>query len=246
MDEKVFEDVGLTHNEVLVWKALLKLGSSTAGPLTRESGLHRSRVYEAVERLVDKGLVGWRVESNRKKFYAQNPEVVLEYLHEKEKKVAEQIPFLKALQSDAVEQQEAVVYDGYKGLKNMFENSINVTPKGGEILVFGARSGQDDSPETWTSFFVQLNKKRIAKKVKYRLIWNEDLRDTEMVKHWQSSKFTEARFLKQKTPAGVNIHGDTIAIILWKKKPYAFVITSKEVADSFREYFEAMWAIAKK
>ena len=49
------------------------------------------------------------------------------------------------------------------------------------------------------------------------------------------------RFISQKTPAGINIHEDKVAIIVWKKKPYGFLITSKEVNESFREYFKVLW-----
>jgi len=239
------EEAGLTKNEAAVYKALLKLGPVTAGPLTKKSGIHRSRVYEALNRLVDKGLVSYKIKANRKYFQAQNPEVLLDFIEEKKQKVKSVIPELKLLQAEKIEKQEANVFEGYKGLKSIFDNTINQLKKGDEILVFGARSGQDVSPETWNAFFKNFNKRRIEKGIRYKIIFNEDLRGSEIVKEFKKSKLTEVRFIKQKTPAGINIHSDNVAIIVWKKKPYGFLITSKEVNGSFKGYFKTLWKQAK-
>lgn len=110
----------------------------------------------------------------------------------------------------------------------------------------GARSGQDVSSKTWNAFFNNFNRRRIAKRIRYKIIFNDDLRRSKLVKWFQKSQLTEVRFISQYTPAGINIHKDNVAIIVWRKDPYAFLITSKEVARSFREYFKVMWKHAQK
>jgi HTH-type transcriptional regulator, sugar sensing transcriptional regulator len=245
MDDKILREVGLTDNEISVYKALLQLGSTTAGPLTKKAGIHRSRVYEALNRLIDKGLVSHKTKANRKYFQAQNPETLLNLLDERKQKLKKVIPDLLALQQEIPEKQEANVFEGYKGLKSVFDNAINRLKKGEEILVFGARSGQDISSETWNVFFSNFNKRRIEKGIKYKIIFNTDLKSSKVVKEFSKSKLTEVRFISQKTPAGINVHGDNVAIIVWKKKPFAFLITSKESSESFREYFRVLWKLAK-
>jgi sugar-specific transcriptional regulator TrmB len=241
MDNKILEEAGLTNNEIMVYKSLLELGSVTAGPLTKKSRIHRSRVYDALNRLIDKGLVSYKIKANRKYFEAQNPEALVEFIEEKKQKVKSIIPELKAIQLITAEKHEANVFEGYKGLKSIFDNAINQMKKGDEILVFGARSGQDISAETWDSFFKNFNKRRIEKGIRYKIIFNEDLKKSSLVKEFKKSKLTEVRFISQKTPAGINIHGENVAIIVWKEKPYGFLITSKEVNESFREYFQVLW-----
>ncbi len=246
MQDEILEEAGLTKNEVSVYKTLLQLGSTTAGPLTKKSGIHRSRVYESLNRLIEKGLVSYKIKANRKYFEAQNPEALLDFINEKKEKIKEIIPELKELQAFKPEKQEANVFEGYKGLKSIFDNIINVLKKGDEVLVFGARSGQDIAPETWQAFFKSLDKKRIEKGIIQKMIYNEDLRNSSIVKEYQKSKLTEIRFLSQKTLTGINIHADNVAMIVWKKKPYGFVITSEEVSDTFREHFRILWKQAKK
>ncbi|MBD3247339.1 hypothetical protein GF378_01835 [Candidatus Pacearchaeota archaeon] len=245
MKDKVLEEAGLTKNEIIVYKTLLRLGSSTAGAVTKKSGIHRSRVYESLNRLVNKGLVGYSIKANVKHFYAQSPESLLEFIDEKRRKIKDVLPELKELQSFKPEKQEVNVFEGYKGLKSVFDNAINQLKKGDEILVFGARSGQDVSSKAWESFFKNFNKRRVKKGIKYKIIFNKDLEKSKLVSEFKKSELTEVRFIEQKTPAGINIHGDNVAIIVWKKKPYAFLITSKEVSQSFREYFRVLWKQAK-
>jgi sugar-specific transcriptional regulator TrmB len=241
MDDAILEEEGLTPNEIAVYKSLLQLGPTTAGPLTKKANIHRSRVYDALDRLIAKGLVSYRIKANRKYFQAQNPEALVDFMDEKRQRLKSVIPELKALQEFSVERQEANVFEGYKGLKSVFDNAISSLHSGDEILVFGARSGQDVSRETWEAFFKNFNQRRIERRIRYKIIFNADLKHSEVVKEFMQSRLTEVRFIDQNTPAGINIHGDNVAVIVWKKKPYAFLITSKEVAASFREYFKALW-----
>ena len=114
MENKILEEAGLTKNELTVYKALLQLGSTTAGPLTKKSGIHRSRVYESLNRLIEKGLVSYKIKANRKYFQAQNPEALVDFIEEKKQKIQSIVPELKAMQIFKPEKQEANVFEGYK------------------------------------------------------------------------------------------------------------------------------------
>ena len=57
MEEKLLQEIGLTNSEINVYITLLKSGSIKVGDLMKQLNLHRSRVYEAINRLTEKGLV---------------------------------------------------------------------------------------------------------------------------------------------------------------------------------------------
>ena len=57
MIENVLAEIGLTKGEISVYKALIKLGSSTAGPIIKEAKISPSKIYNIIERLLEKGLV---------------------------------------------------------------------------------------------------------------------------------------------------------------------------------------------
>jgi len=54
MNTKILEKIGLTKNQIAVYIALLELGSSTTGPITKSSRLHSSRVYESKQKSCQK------------------------------------------------------------------------------------------------------------------------------------------------------------------------------------------------
>lgn len=79
--------------------------------------------------------------------------------------------------------------------------------------------------------------------MKWKIIYNESARKT--FKYEQASPITENRFLKQETPATINMYKDVTFIALWIKNPVAFRVKNKKVADSFKVYFKFMWNLAK-
>ncbi len=69
--------LGLTSLEARVYMALLDLGESKAGEITRESGVPRGRIYDLLERLHAKGAVEF-VPTVPRRFRATPPDRLLE------------------------------------------------------------------------------------------------------------------------------------------------------------------------
>ena len=74
---------GLTDNESKVYLALIDLGPSLAGQISRKTGLHRRTVYDVTEMLIKKGLIGYILKNNRKLFQAVDPKRLLEIIEER-------------------------------------------------------------------------------------------------------------------------------------------------------------------
>ena len=51
--------LGLTNTEAKIYVTLIDLGRAQAGIISRKSGIHRRSVYDALERLIEKGLVSY-------------------------------------------------------------------------------------------------------------------------------------------------------------------------------------------
>ena len=78
------KQAGLTENESKVYLALLDLGPSLAGQISRKAGLHRRTVYDTADMLAKKGLIGYILKNNRRLFQASNPNRILEIIKEKQ------------------------------------------------------------------------------------------------------------------------------------------------------------------
>ncbi len=85
MDANLLEGLGLSGNEAKVYIALLRLGSVSVGAITEESGVHRRNVYDAIERLTKKGLIGHAVKGRVKYFEVSSPYLLLNMVKEKKR-----------------------------------------------------------------------------------------------------------------------------------------------------------------
>ncbi len=248
MDIKPLERIGLTKSEISVYLALLKLGQTTAGPIVDEAKVTRSKIYDILERLKNKGLVSHITKESTKYFRAAEPNNLVNYLEEKEKEIKDEkesirriIPELMLQQTLAKRKPIAEIFIGMKGMQNAFNVLINEFDAKETYYAFGAGKGENVTQVQL--FFSRLHQKRVNKKVRSKIIFNESSRG--LFESQEKSKFVEARYLMGTTPAAINIYKDNTIMAILNKEPITFLIRNKEASDSFREYFKAMWKTAK-
>jgi len=227
------KQAGLTDNESKVYLALLDLGPSLAGQVSRKIGLHRRTVYDTTEMLIKKGLIGYILKNNRRLFQASNPNRFLEIIKEKQNILEPIVESLKEKYTKTKEKEETNFYKGKEGLKAVFEDQLNYK----EISILGA---SPKAYETLLYYFKWYDKTRKEKKIKARII--------AQTRKLKKIPLAEIKYLPEKysNPVSVNIYGDKTAIILWAERPIAIVIKDKEITNGYKNYFELMWKIAKK
>ncbi|MEK6846862.1 MAG: helix-turn-helix domain-containing protein [Nanoarchaeota archaeon] len=226
-------DAGLTSNEKFVYEALINLGPSLAGKISRKTGLHRRTVYDVTETLIQKGLISYILENNRRVFTAVNPQHILDMIDEKKQVLIPLIANLQQKFGSSKRHEQTNFYRGKNGLKMVFESQLQYR----EILIWGAtRSAYDAMPY----FFKWYNERRKHKKIKLRIITSDRTIQPKML--------AETRYLPEKYsgPVVFNIYGDSVAMILWGPRPFALVVQQEEFASSYRKYFELMWRVARK
>src|SRR3989338_6519603 len=86
----LLEKIGLSKGEISVYLALLRLGQTTAGKIVDESKVTRSKIYDILERLKNKGLVSYITKNATKHFSAASPNNIIEYLNKKEQEIQEE------------------------------------------------------------------------------------------------------------------------------------------------------------
>jgi sugar-specific transcriptional regulator TrmB len=232
--DNALRELGLTEHETKVYLALLKNGASLAGRISRLTGIHRRNVYDITERLIKKGVVGYILKNNRRYFEAVNPEKFVDILKEKENNLLENLGYLKDIYSGSKEKQETNFYKGVEGLKTVFQDQLEGNK---EVLILGA---SQSAFEILPFYFKWYDKDRVKRRIKVRMLASDKLK--------KKVPLSEIRYLPQKyaNPLAINIYKDKVAIILWKKNPIVIVIKEKEVADSYRKYFELMWRGARR
>src|SRR3989344_9503766 len=151
--KEALEEIGLTKKEAEIYLALIDLGPSLAGNISRRTGIHRRNVYDATDRLIKKGLIGYIKKNNRRYFEAVSPERLLELLKERQDAISSVIPDIQKRYSSSKETQETNFYKGINGLKTVFEDQIDV---GKEVMVLGAH----EKAEGYLKYYLNWYNKR--------------------------------------------------------------------------------------
>ena len=234
----ILQDFGLTKSESKVYLTLLRMRSGLAGEITGKTGLHRRNVYDALERLEQKGLVGFIIQNKRKYFQVKEPERFLEILENKKIDFEKILPKLKSRYETAEAKQEVMILKGKNGLKTAFDDQIRV---GKTIYVYGA-SKKYNSVLKYYSY--QHRKKRLKKKINVKIIFNESARGSERTK----MPLAEVRFLPEKFEEVTDtiVYGNKTELFIWTEDPFVIMIESKELADSYRRFFNLLWITARK
>ncbi len=246
---KELEKLGLTKNESDVYLALLEIGLTSAKAVIEKTRLHRQIVYDALNKLIEKGLASYVIQANRKYFKASNPEQFLDYFSQEKEKIKQQeeefkkiLPELKEKRQK--EEQEATIFKGNRGIKSLLDDMLNQKD---EILTIGASEIEAEAFQYHLQFNLpKFHKIREKKKIYYKILLSEDLR--QRVKELNKLKHTEARILSKEftSNSSTNIYGEKVSIIMWGSQPFGILIKSREIAETQRKHFELLWKISKK
>jgi hypothetical protein len=75
----------ITNKELHVYEELLKTGATTISNLSSKCSMNQRSVYDYIERLIFKGLVGEIWHNNKRQFLALNPEIISHNIEEEKK-----------------------------------------------------------------------------------------------------------------------------------------------------------------
>ncbi len=236
---EILKEIGLSETETKIYLALLELGSALAGEITKKSGVNRTNVYDALERLIEKGLVTYVISANRKVFEPVQPERLKEILVEKEDKLDSIMNDLKLKYKLSREKEEATIFKGKKGIKSIFEDILKEKK---DLFVYGAESRFAD---VFPAYQKHWNDRRAKLKIKVKMIYNEKVRKRKVE---EKLKLLSMRFLPKHYdfPSMVMIYGSNVVTIVWIDLPFGFMIRSKESAKSYMHFFDILWNVAKE
>ena len=246
MNLEILEKIGLSKAEIKVYIALVELGSVPSGSIVRETDLRKSTVYESIKRLQNKGLVSYIIKKGMKYFEATHPEKIIDFIQENKRKLNELeskantlVKELKKGFDTLKPQAEAHVLEGIEGFKAMRRDILRNAR--GELLLIGAISRES---AVIPGFFKEWNKNRQREKIKLKILHKESAKEKDMAKKEFMGKYFDTKFLPKEieSPAVINIYGDRVVKVVWKNnKPLCFLLINKEIADSYRVYFNYLW-----
>lgn len=234
---------GLTANESQIYLCILGEHDLSAGEITKKTGIHRRSVYDALDRLLEKGLVNSTLINNVKTFNAAHPSRLNLIIEEKKAKIDSLMPDL-IRQFEFVEKRSFVkVFKGVQGAKTSFSEGLESMREGDEYRAMGC---VDMAALLGKVFMKQHHEERTRKKIRSSTLFNH--KNIARAKTFRNKKNYSVRSLPRdiELPVQTVIYGeDVVCQMVIHKEPFVVMVVDKVFAESCKKQFEVLWKISK-
>lgn len=240
MDKEILKDMGMTGNEVEIYLTLLKSGSISVNTIAEKARLHRQAVYDALERLLEKGFVSYVLNRGKKYFQALHPEKLVGSLQQKEEKLKALLPELISLTHLAQESTFVEVLKGKEVLRSIYRDIINILEnESREILISGVQEKTylNQDPIGLKQHLNRLRKMKCTE----RILVKEG--ETMFVEGSQTiyRQVPEQYF----SPSPMFVYGNHLTLLIAGDPQHAIIIENTSLAEAYRRQFNLLWKNAK-
>ncbi len=239
--------LGLNRNEIAVYTSLLKHGLTQAGPIVKETRLHRMIVYNALEKLIHEGLASVVHKKNIQLFQPADPKALSVKTERQHQLALQLIPELKKMQikhNDLVDIQTLVGHEGFvQNLQDVIESAAKQSDK--TMRIIGGAKDTDfyNAVGEWYPNYVELLKKtRVWKK-----LLAPDSFSKEFKKKFVAEDRTELRTLPKglSSPTYTRITKELVAIEMYHPQPIVIQIRNAGIAKGYLDSWLLLWNNSK-
>ncbi|MEK6809017.1 MAG: helix-turn-helix domain-containing protein [Nanoarchaeota archaeon] len=226
-----------------VYIALLELGKSSADKIAKKVGTYKSNVYDALERLMEIGLVSYIFEGKKKLYLATNPEKIALTIEEQKQKSIERyeelknevekiMPELLAKFHSSKEKDVFEIYKGKKGYRAMIQDILREKPKCWKG--FGNLQVYEFFPYDCPKWF---------KDVKFMLFSTKSNVVLKRLKFATKSTNVKIKWLPKDLymPIVWTLFGENLLILIYEPDIIALRIKSKQIVNTFSNQFHYLW-----
>ena len=238
------ESLHLSQNEAKVYLALLEIGQTSAGSIIKKVQLHRSVVYESLDKLIYKKLVFKLTKNAISYFQATNPERLVQNI-ENEKQIAKDIlPSLRSMIDTTLP--EITIHEGIEAYKRFWIDAYSSLPVGSTDYVAGSISSK------WQDYLGKNDLRKILKiQIRQKIKWKMIVYDpsdigTELLPNnpeLVDYRIIQSDFTKE---GNYNIFNNDILILHSIIEPMIIEIKNKSLVKVFKHNFDILWKLGKE
>lgn len=242
MNKEILETLGLNENELLVYKEILSIGSTSALVISKRTNINKSTVRYICQSLEKK----WVIFSIKKDgtfiYSAESPKRFLSILEkdkkkleEKEKKINSIIEYFESVKDKNNILPKVTFFEGKQGIQRLYQSildmntAIDSIEDNGEMYRF--------FPE-FVDYFIAQRKKR---KIHNRVICpsKNPINVNSKQEHREVKTIDETIF---PFSWDIKICGNHVSIISFKDdNSVGISITDEDIANNFRQIFDYIW-----
>ncbi len=243
LDKKLFDNLsklGLTSKESEVYLYLMARDNEVGtSKIIQSTGLHGQYIYSALDSLEKMGLVKHVIKNGRKK-WSSTPPNRIESLVDEKRIIANQVKDSLELLFKKSSEQEFEVFQGEDQFITHEFSMIQDAPLNGVIDIIGGK--EDKFQMILGNEKRSYNKIGIDKKIKIRFIGTEEQKEY-LAKVKASREYFDYKILPgfNTSTVSTSIHTNAILFQIYGNPLLVFKIKSKEIADSYRTFFDSLW-----
>lgn len=246
MYSEIFEEIGLSPSEAKIYETLLSKEEMGVSDISLKAKVHRRNVYDALNRLVEKGLVFRIFQKGENQFRAVSPDKLAEVIQEKQQKLEKVLPQLRTLYQREPLKEAAFIYKGREGYKNYLRDMARVA----EDTYFLGAKGLWFTPGIDKQYLQDFQTNMKRKNRRYFTLY--DPRVKKQLPEAVTNVGGDYKFLPEKyiTPGVTDIFGDyvvtftSIGIGNFGDDGTIFVIINPELAETYRTWFKLIWDLS--
>lgn len=246
------KNIGLTDLEIDIYFTLLKIGPSSAKLIAKGAEKHRTNVYDALDKLMKKGLVSYSMKKDIKIFNATEPNRLLLYVKDKKQELEKQEAMVKKLiaELESIKQYkhseaQIQIFQDREGLRSFYEKLINIAKSGDLCYIIGTTE-----KITGILRYYVLNVTKLAslKNIKGKMIISKRMLMDKQMKRAMSFAKVELKTIPKKllTPTAIILFRDYVGFFNYTMEPFVVLIKNKKIVDTYMQYFEGIWEIGKE
>ncbi len=240
-------DFGLSDVEIAVYQTLLALGARPASVVAQRSGLKRAHTYNVLQALMQRGIVQEYIKGSVKHFTCSPPQTLVSMMDRREQELAEQrenlekvLPQLERLQSPVASQPKVRFFQGFEGIKEVYEDMLRYPNE----IIYGAT----DIAYSWTftkgegqEWIRRFIKRRAEQNIWWYGIMNRSKETLEAltVRPWLKRKVKLVDNLN--LPVEFQVYATKVAITSTHGEMLAILIENVHIADTMKSVHQAIW-----
>jgi len=233
METTALKELGFKDTEIKVYLALLALKSSSVTKISEKAEIDRTQTYDVLEKLINKGLASFILRNNVKYYQPNDPSIILNELKKKQESFLKLLPFLESMYKEPKEDTKVEVFKGKDGLKAIFNDILKQGKE--QRMIGGFKEFETIAPYITKHFLDAMEKNKIPEKVLYT--------KGEKILKIKTGKY---RILPKEylSPVNTTFYSDKIVFVIFKSPLFLIRIVNKELANSYRKYFDLLWKTA--
>jgi sugar-specific transcriptional regulator TrmB len=238
MHEERLKELGLTQNEVSMYLLLLRQDAMSPSEIAEKLGLHRGYVYDALERMQEKGAVNSMLKNNRRFFQATSPENLVEMLKLRLENFERIVPELMKMREAKKEDTRVELHKGKRVYRTLLKDIISTVRQDEEVYLIGIDENAllTEVEPLYLRQYLNIIKKRNIRERSIIRSGSKKIRNPNL-----QYRELDGRYIGKTAQL---IYGNKVANVILGSPYYLVLIENKDVAETNRKQFELLWKVA--